>query len=130
MSVNNLRLGIRMLMNKLLNEPVRIFSILAALLPLGAYYGLDLPAELILPVIAAILGVGEVVRSQVTPTRKLINMTAEGVSLHAGELISAEAVDFQSNEWVVNENSVTHEQLMHIIAIAKEEDIKLTIKTD
>lgn len=55
-------------------EPVRVYSALLALLAVGGAFGLDLTAEqtgAIAALAAVILGIGEGVRSQVTPTSKL-----------------------------------------------------------
>lgn len=48
-------------------EPVRLYAIAAAALALAAHYLGDLPVPLILGLVAAILGLGEGVRSKVTP---------------------------------------------------------------
>jgi predicted branched-subunit amino acid permease len=53
------------------NNPVRLYAIAAAALALAAYYMPSLPVVLIMGLVAAILGVGEGVRAQVTPVRKL-----------------------------------------------------------
>lgn len=51
-------------------EPVRIYAVVTAVLALVAHYNPDLPSPLILGVAAAVLGVGEAVRSQVSPLAK------------------------------------------------------------
>ena len=54
------------------NNPVRLYSIVAAALAIGAFYLPGLPVALVLALVAAVLGVGgEVVRHQVTPMRKV-----------------------------------------------------------
>ncbi len=53
------------------NNPVRIQAIIAAALALVAFYVPGLPVVLILALVAAIFGTGEVVRSKVTPTRQV-----------------------------------------------------------
>lgn len=53
------------------NNPVRIYAIASAVLALVAFYLPTIPTALILALVAAVLGSGEVVRAQVTPTRKL-----------------------------------------------------------
>lgn len=59
-------------MNRLTNlEPVRLYSIAAAALALLAYY-VTIPVGLILALVAAVLGVGEGVRSKVTPNERVI----------------------------------------------------------
>jgi hypothetical protein len=50
-------------------NPVRIYSVAVACLALVTQYVPDLPTALILGVIAAILGTGEVVRAKVVPLR-------------------------------------------------------------
>ena len=47
-------------------EPVRLYAITVALLALVAEY-VDLPAPAILALVAAVLGIGEGVRSKVSP---------------------------------------------------------------
>ena len=54
-------------MNNIRRNPVRIYSVVVACLALVAQYVPDLPTALILGVLAAILGTGEVVRSKVVP---------------------------------------------------------------
>lgn len=54
-------------MNNIRRNPVRIYSVAVACLALVAQYVPDLPTALILGVLAAILGTGEVVRSKVVP---------------------------------------------------------------
>lgn len=53
------------------NNPVRVYAIIVALLPIIAIYVTTLPVGLLLTLAAAILGVSEVPRQLVTPTRKL-----------------------------------------------------------
>ncbi|GCD99874.1 hypothetical protein [Embleya hyalina] len=43
-------------------NPARLYSIVTAALPLAVYYGLDLPIEIVIPLAAALLGLGEVVQ--------------------------------------------------------------------
>lgn len=57
--------------NPLKMEPVRLFAIATAALALVAFYVPTLPVPLIVALIGAILGVGEVARSKVVPTAKL-----------------------------------------------------------
>lgn len=57
--------------NLLKMEPVRLYAIATAVLALVAFYVPSLPVVLILPVVAAILGVGEGVRARVKPMAKL-----------------------------------------------------------
>ena len=57
-------------MNNITTNPVRIYSIVVACLALVSQYVPDLPTALILGVVAAILGTGEVVRSKVAPLSK------------------------------------------------------------
>jgi hypothetical protein len=59
------------MIESLKNNPVRIYAVVAAALALVAHYVPDLPTPLILALAAALLGVGEGVRAQVTPTRSL-----------------------------------------------------------
>jgi hypothetical protein len=54
-------------MDALKKNPVRIYSVVVSALALAANYIDNLPIPLILAVVAAILGVGEGVRSKVTP---------------------------------------------------------------
>ena len=58
-------------MSNLKNNPVRIYSVAVACMALITQYVPDLPAALILGVLAAILGTGEVVRSKVVPLRNV-----------------------------------------------------------
>ena len=51
------------------NNPVRILSVVSAVLALVAVYVPDLPTVLILAIAASILGTGEAVRGKVIPTR-------------------------------------------------------------
>ena len=57
-------------MENIKNNPVRIQSIIFACLALVAFYVPDLPTALIIGVIAAVLGTGEIVRSKVVPLSK------------------------------------------------------------
>lgn len=57
-------------MESIKNNPTRIYSIIVAGLALVAFYVPDMPTPLILGLIAAVLGTGEVVRAQVLPVRK------------------------------------------------------------
>lgn len=52
-----------------LHEPVRLYGVAAAALALAAHYFEDLPVALILGLVAALLGVGEMVRGTVTPEK-------------------------------------------------------------
>lgn len=54
------------------NNPVRLYAVATAALALVAYYVQDIPQGLILALVAAVLGLGETVRSKVTPARKVI----------------------------------------------------------
>jgi hypothetical protein len=58
-------------MENIKRNPVRIYSVAVACLALVSQYVPDLPAALILGVLAAILGTGEVVRSKVVPLREV-----------------------------------------------------------
>lgn len=53
-------------------EPVRLYSVAAAALALAVHFFPSLPAALILGLVAAILGVGQKVRANVTPTPKVV----------------------------------------------------------
>lgn len=53
------------------NNPVRIMAIVSAALALLVFYVPGIPMALVLALVGAVLGVGEGVRSQVTPVRKL-----------------------------------------------------------
>lgn len=53
------------------NNPVRIYAIVTAAVALLGHYVQDIPTALVLALVAAVLGVGEGVRSAVTPVRKL-----------------------------------------------------------
>ena len=57
-------------MENIKNNPVRIQSIIVSCLALVAFYVPELPTALIIGVIAAVLGTGEVVRSTVAPLNK------------------------------------------------------------
>lgn len=48
-------------------EPVRLYAIAAAVVALVSHFVPDLPSVLVLALVAAVLGVGEGVRSRVTP---------------------------------------------------------------
>jgi hypothetical protein len=63
--------AVQSVLESIKNNPVRLYAIATAALALIAFYAPALPVVLILGLVAAILGVGEGVRSQVTPTRKL-----------------------------------------------------------
>lgn len=51
-------------------EPVRLYAIAVAAVALVAYY-VSVPSELVLGLVAAILGVGEGVRAAVTPNSRV-----------------------------------------------------------
>jgi hypothetical protein len=71
----------------ILNNPVRLYGVISALLALLAYYVDSLPVPLLLSLLAAILGVGgEVARGQVIPLRKHVqgSSTAEMVPANVG----------------------------------------------
>ena len=53
-------------------EPVRIYAIAVSVLAVAAYYVPDIPTALYLGVVAAVLGLGEGVRSAVTPNAKVV----------------------------------------------------------
>lgn len=53
------------MLDSLLNNPVRLYAVFTAALALVAHYATSLPQGLILGLVAAILGVGETVRSKV-----------------------------------------------------------------
>lgn len=54
------------------NNPVRIYTVTIAVVALVARYVADFPTDLVLGLIAAVLGIGgEVTRAAVTPNRKL-----------------------------------------------------------
>ena len=64
----------RKISDVLLDEPARVLAVVQALLALAVAFGVDLTAEqsaAVLALAAAVAGALEVVRSQVTPTRKL-----------------------------------------------------------
>jgi phosphate/sulfate permease len=52
-------------------NPVRLYSVAVALVALVAFYVPGLPVALVLGLVGAILGVGEAVRSQVTPNERV-----------------------------------------------------------
>lgn len=54
------------------NNPVRIMAIVSAALALLVFYVPSIPVVLVLALVGAVLGVGEGVRSQVTPVRKTL----------------------------------------------------------
>jgi hypothetical protein len=56
----------------ILNNPVRVMAVITSVVALVAFYLPTLPVALILAIPAAILGVGEVTRSNVTPTRNVV----------------------------------------------------------
>lgn len=58
------------MLTALKSNPVRLYAAAVAVVALVAHYVEDLPAPLILGLVAAILGVGEGVRANVTPTSK------------------------------------------------------------
>jgi len=58
-------------MENIKNNPVRLYAIATAALALLVFYVPGLPVVLILGLVAAILGVGEGVRSKVTPSRQV-----------------------------------------------------------
>jgi len=70
------------MINKLKNEPVRIYTLAVALLALASHYVEGLPTPLILAVVAAAIGSGEVVRSKVAP---MPHITALAGDLEEGE---------------------------------------------
>lgn len=53
------------------NNPVRIYGIIVALLPVLAIFITGLPVAPLLVLAAAVLGISEVPRQLVTPVRKL-----------------------------------------------------------
>jgi len=53
--------------NFLANEPVRVYEILVALMALVVLAVPDFPVALVLAFLVPVLGLGEVVRSKVTP---------------------------------------------------------------
>lgn len=59
------------MLEALKNHPVRIMAILTAVVALIAHYVPDLPVPLILAIPAAVLGMGEIAASKVTPTRNI-----------------------------------------------------------
>jgi hypothetical protein len=58
-------------------EPVRIYAIAVSALAVVAHYMPDVPTALYLGVVAAVLGLGEGVRSAVTPNAKVIVGTTD-----------------------------------------------------
>lgn len=72
------------------NEPVRVYEVLVAVLALVAVYVPDVPTAAILAFLVPVLGLGEVVRSKVTPT--------EQVFIDRREL-EEEPVPFESADW-------------------------------
>ena len=71
-------------------EPVRVYEALVAVLALVAAYVPDVPTAAILAVLVPVLGLGEVVRSKVTPT--------EHVFIDRREL-EEEAPPFETADW-------------------------------
>lgn len=65
------------ILHLLKTEPVRVYETAAALLALLALYVQDVPVAGILAVLVPILGLGEVARSQVTPTEHVLVDTRE-----------------------------------------------------
>jgi hypothetical protein len=53
-------------------EPVRLYSIAVAIAAVVAHYAPEVPTALYLGVVAAVLGLGETVRSSVTPNQRVI----------------------------------------------------------
>ena len=53
-------------------NPVRVYNFVAAVLAVAVYFAPDLPVPAILGAVAALLGVGEVVRSKVTPMERVL----------------------------------------------------------
>jgi hypothetical protein len=62
------------MLEALKNNPVRIYAVATAALALVAYYVPDIPQGLVLALVAAVLGLGETVRAQVTPSRKVVGV--------------------------------------------------------
>lgn len=60
------------MVDRILNNPVRLYAVAAAALALVVHYVPSLPTPLILALVAAVLGVGgEAVRRQVAPMSKV-----------------------------------------------------------
>lgn len=59
-------------------EPVRLYAIASALVALATEYA-DLPSAAILALVAAVLGVGEAVRRDVTPSARMPEPPRPGV---------------------------------------------------
>lgn len=81
------------MLEKLKNEPVRIYAVVTAVLALVAHYVPDLPVALWAGVAAAILGVGEVVRSKVTPNGRVIVHEADLFNFGEAVLVSYDPED-------------------------------------
>lgn len=64
-------------MEAIKNNPVRIFAIVTSVVALAAFYFPALPVALILAIPAAILGLGELTRSKVTPSRNVVLSEAD-----------------------------------------------------
>ena len=77
-----------LMLQAILDNPVRLYSVAVAVVALVAFY-VAIPAPLILAVIAAVLGGGETVRSQVSPMSKVV--------LHVDDY---EPFDFEDDEEV------------------------------
>lgn len=59
------------LKNFVSSEPVRFYEVIVAILALVAIYVPDVPSAALLAVLVPILGIGEVVRSNVTPSKNV-----------------------------------------------------------
>ena len=63
------------------NNPVRLYSILTAVIALAAHYYQDLPTALLLGLLAAIFGTGEVVRAKVWPQEHVDDTVADAEAM-------------------------------------------------
>lgn len=88
LSISHLPYWKALMLQAILDNPVRLYSIAVAAVALVAFY-VTIPAPLILGLIAAVLGVGEGVRSQVAPMSKVV--------LHVDDY---EPFDFEDDEEV------------------------------
>lgn len=60
------------MLNAIKTNPVRLYAVATAALALVAHYVPDLPSALVLALVAALLGIGETVRANVTPMSKVL----------------------------------------------------------
>ena len=57
------------IINSISRNPVRMYTIAVSMMPLIAFYFANFPGELVVPVMAAVFGLGENVRGVVTPVK-------------------------------------------------------------